>query len=644
MIYHVYQVLEQDAKRTRQTVDVSPAEARDSGLIKKYITVWHTDEEQKSDYSLLARAGEEFDLFEKEWARHHKDNPESKEVAPALVIQVEDGNGKKGSKQELSKTDLEKDIDVLMEKVPDLEEDQIAHCFQDGADKSFGRHTIRYVAPSDIEAATDIRVIFFKMSLTTGWDCPRAEVIFSHRGAKDETYIAQLLGRMVRTPLAYEVSSPEKLSGVTLFLPSYNQDTVTSVVDRLREDDPEGGVPANDVQIGNTLQMLHRSKDKSHQEVFTQIETLPAFKVERVPELKPVRRLLQLGDRLAIDGIDAKAKERYEKALFSSIEAELKKLQKDPERYKSIIDELDVIDIAGQTFAPNDGEQDVQEEKAKVETHSINIDDSFKLAGRKLSAGYQDKYLKQRAEADPKESVASIKKDFIAVVLDDISLTQIEDKAQVLCDKELEKFNAEINKTLSKDEISKYRAIRQQAAKPFPDPWTLPEGPIEAKKGAEVWEKHLFVTNDKEYSGTFTELEKAVLEADIPAKDCVGWLRNEDRKSWAFSLVYDLNGEKKNMYPDFLFFRKEGKHIVVDIVEPHTTSKSDSLSKAQGLAEFAAEHGDDYGRIEFIDFVGTGKNKKLARINLKDAKIQKRVKSIDTSDALADILAENISE
>ena len=44
--------------------------------------------------------------------------------------------------------------------------------------------------------------MFFKMALSTGWDCPRAEVMMSFRRAEDHTYIAQLLGRMVRTPLA----------------------------------------------------------------------------------------------------------------------------------------------------------------------------------------------------------------------------------------------------------------------------------------------------------------------------------------------------------------------------------------------------------------------------------------------------------
>ena len=48
--------------------------------------------------------------------------------------------------------------------------------------------------------------VLFKEALTTGWDCPRAEVMFSQRVAGDHTYIAQLIGRMVRTPLARRIA------------------------------------------------------------------------------------------------------------------------------------------------------------------------------------------------------------------------------------------------------------------------------------------------------------------------------------------------------------------------------------------------------------------------------------------------------
>lgn len=63
--------------------------------------------------------------------------------------------------------------------------------------------------------------------------------MMSFRRAEDATYIAQLLGRMVRTPLQCHVLVDDSLNDVRLFLPYFNQDTVQKVIDELQA--TEGG-------------------------------------------------------------------------------------------------------------------------------------------------------------------------------------------------------------------------------------------------------------------------------------------------------------------------------------------------------------------------------------------------------------------
>ena len=70
---------------------------------------------------------------------------------------------------------------------------------------------IHHVDASDIADNKKIRVVFFKENLSTGWDCPRAETMMSFRHAQDATYIAQLLGRMIRTPLQSHIKVDETL-------------------------------------------------------------------------------------------------------------------------------------------------------------------------------------------------------------------------------------------------------------------------------------------------------------------------------------------------------------------------------------------------------------------------------------------------
>src|SRR5690606_29724380 len=103
-----------------------------------------------------------------------------------------------------------------------------------------GERTVQYRAPERIEADPHARVVFFKNALTTGWDCPRAEVMLSLRSSDDFTNIAQLIGRMVRTPLAERVETPgadiDVLNSVALYLPHYDKTQVAKVVAALNSE------------------------------------------------------------------------------------------------------------------------------------------------------------------------------------------------------------------------------------------------------------------------------------------------------------------------------------------------------------------------------------------------------------------------
>lgn len=104
---------------------------------------------------------------------------------------------------------------------------------------------VRYEEPSNIADDRNIRVVFFKENLSTGWDCPRAETMMSFKHASDATYIAQLLGRMVRTPMQMHIQVDDVLNDVHLYLPYFNEDTVKDVVEALQS--TEGGDIPTDI-------------------------------------------------------------------------------------------------------------------------------------------------------------------------------------------------------------------------------------------------------------------------------------------------------------------------------------------------------------------------------------------------------------
>lgn len=69
--------------------------------------------------------------------------------------------------------------------------------------------------------------------------------MMSFRHATDATYIAQLLGRMIRTPMQMHIEVDEILNDVHLFLPYFNEVTVEKVVEELQNS--EGGEIPTDI-------------------------------------------------------------------------------------------------------------------------------------------------------------------------------------------------------------------------------------------------------------------------------------------------------------------------------------------------------------------------------------------------------------
>ncbi|MBC7820655.1 MAG: hypothetical protein IAG10_27535 [Planctomycetaceae bacterium] len=128
----------------------------------------------------------------------------------------------------------------------------------------------------------------------------------------------------------------------------------------------------------------------------------------------------------------------------------------------------------------------------------------------------------------------------------------------------------------------------------------------------------------------FNTAEEKVLDEEIGRDDVVAWLRNVDRKPWALCVPYDVDGEPRAMYPDFLVVRDEKGHLVVDLIDPHTISLADAPAKAAGLAKFAALHADKFGKIELILLDGTG----AKRLDLTDETIRNKVRGIKVAEQM----------
>ncbi len=165
---------------------------------------------------------------------------EDESVYPLLVIQTTD-------KFDEDNVDfLNQFLQVYAEVMGEpLDRNAVRHCFSGGC--TWG---IEEIAPERIEGSKQVRVVFFKAALNTGWDCPRAEMLISFRPAREKTSIVQLVGRMLRNPMGTQVENPKRdnVNNAYLFLQQFDRDIIQEIKDSYN-DKIRGGVKTKKERI-----------------------------------------------------------------------------------------------------------------------------------------------------------------------------------------------------------------------------------------------------------------------------------------------------------------------------------------------------------------------------------------------------------
>jgi type III restriction enzyme len=603
------------AARTRRGVDIPPNEPREAGLIKDCILISHTEDHQRTEWTLLAAACKEFRRMSEEWETYCKANNEKYIVRPVLVIQVEDA-GADGTETD-SRTSLDRIVTVVKEhSSPELNMLSFAHCLESGKTLKVGNTDIRDVEPHRIEHDELVRVVIFKMALTTGWDCPRAEVMMSFRKAEDATYIAQLVGRIVRTPLARRMEGNDLLNSVMLFLPYYNREQVQSVVDRLQAEGESGGSETGDARDFQTLKVA-----KGKEDLLAAYQALPTYTTQEGRRVAHIRRALRLALEFAKDGWETDAR-----TVRDGLRATL--IGIGDVRRKDAVFTNQMQGMSNVTYRMLRVENGVLKPDDPGEQRSLpvteqDVETVFSRSFVTLTEELAMSYVKARYDAEDENAVYwRCKLEAFLLSQDESVVSAVETEAQKLIEETLEKRKPEIAQ-LPTERRGAYRRIMQtsrdfRATEPsVPDPLR-----VKTDKDATAQADHLFVTDKGEFKAALNTWEASVLAAARKAPGFSGWLRNYARKPWSIAYTYtNSQGQTAPGYPDFVVFRKEEKHIVVDLLEPHHTAFSDSLVKSHGLCKFAEEHGDKFGRIEWIKIEGS----QIKRLNLNSPKVRAEV-------------------
>ena len=598
-------------QRTLQPVRVDNEAVRLSGLIKDKISIRHPKESQPGDSTLLSLAVESLRNYDELWAKYAKDQNEPA-VTPALVVQV---------KAKTSDAELRVILDALASEWNILDGKAIGHSFQEHSTLNLGARSVRYIAPQDIQDDPYLRVVLFKEALATGWDCPRAEVMFSFRTAQDYTYIAQLIGRMVRTPLARRISTDGFLNTVALYLPHYDDEQVAEVVKSLEQD--ESGFTSA-VEVDSVTCSRNPTVSPEVWKCFT---TIPSFTRPAKHHRNDVARLNALATLLVGNAIDPTAMDIARMHIVDTLKREAKRLGTALDAAATDLEELtyqiQTVDLAT---------HQVERETAKINVNSRNIEDLFRQAKRALGDSSAKWYWD--AICDEENLDADRAKIRVAALAQDPSVVAaLEEAAKTLVANWREQHNGAIL-DLNDAKRERFYNIWQQSKDPekidliLPTQVTAATKIIKRKGEQEMvtvvprYKKHVFSNGKQEFPATFTGWEADVLTAELTKPTLVGWYRNPTGGIAALAIPYEMSRVPRTMYPDFIFFHEIEDTIVIDIVDPHRPDSADTGPKWTGLAKYAK---DNAAVLRRVVAVIRNSDAKLISLDLKNSDVASRL-------------------
>ena len=620
-----------DAKgrTTFANVEVDPKLVRESGLLKDIILLDIPDETGKFDTVLVRRATQKLRESHQEWAAYAKQQESIKPVLPLMVLQVPNTP---------NPTELGRALDSIFQEWPELPESSVAHVLGEHINLTFGRHVVPHISPERVQESSSVRVLIAKEAISTGWDCPRAEVLVSFRASVDHTHITQLLGRMVRAPLARRIPGNDRLNSVDCLLPFFNKKTAYAVVDALMQGG--GDVPP----VGRILVNPREMKPNSavSQAVWEKLTSLPT---QTRPQrgAKPPIRLTALAHELVSDGFLADAGTKAHTAMHKMLDAFLAERREEFDNKRAC-----VLTVEGRTVVANLLKESTATQSFQLEADATVINDAFRRTARILSPDIARSYTKFVAAQKPgagddmEGALIEAREDLATLGLMENLQGLFDLAAKQLSDDWFSEYREQI-KHLPDGRREVYRQISALSREPEDLDLAKPASrwePTEEHKpdGTQtqlpVYEHHLLCDERGFFPAKLNDWESEVLEVEMNRERFRFWYRNPSYPSQdSLAVAYEDGTEARLARPDFLFFSEsQDGEITADIVDPHGTQLADSLPKLKGLARSAEKHGATFRRLEGV----AGAQGAVRKLNLKNPEVRKAIHAAQNAKELFD--------
>lgn len=688
--------LVKNSAATNRPVRVSPDEVRSSGLLKDRVIIYYPkDANEQKDMAVLQAATDEWLQKCLHWETFCREQHHWM-VKPVFVVQVLNGSG-----NALSETKLDDCLAKIEKRRGNkFVKGEVVHAFGDTKSAvTINGLEIPYVEPSKIQDDKQVKVVFFKETLSTGWDCPRAETMMSFRRYVDATAIAQLLGRMVRTPIHQRIMVDDMLNDVQLFLPHFDKKMVKKVVDELQNE--EGGELPTEV-IGDEIEhgtytvltakktarrvrpvdegptlfdqlfnntenpigtqtyqpadQRQRAQSKPKTPVvnpepidfeYDEIDrprivnfinnlALPSYQVRPYQQSNYLASLFALCRFLLISGLDVNAKENVICTIVERINEYISRL-KQSGKYKAAKEKIENFEMFATVYDAFGEQIKAEPVKNMFSETDVDIERQLRIAERQL--GNEGVAVAYGRKYDNPDRQSSYMTDVILFVCDEEQMNSLHAFAKTTYHQLNDRYRQRTTR-LSDALKTQYRNIVRDSAEVSEVPFFLGENIMfRNDEEGEEYSDHLFVN---EQTGTarikLNGWEKRVIEEERKREDYRCWYRNPSRGNDALALYHIYKGVKKQFYPDFLIIRREnGSDYILDILEPHDPGRDDNVSKAKSLAQYATEN-PSIGRAQLIRVVTTPTGEALRRLDFAaHSELREKAAVINTPDELENL-------
>jgi len=602
-------------------VAVDIDKVRASGLVKDEIGLEQPEEKGTYSTTLLRDAVRATRGFEERWATYCATAGEPV-VRPALVVQVPD----KATSSKLTEM-----VSVVDAEWPELGPSAVVHVFGEHEPVVLASRTVRWVHPESIQGDDDVRVVLAKEAISTGWDCPRAEVLYSERPASDATHIAQVIGRMVRQPLAHRIATDDVLNSVSFYLPLFDSKKLAAIKDELEGNGIDNGQHTIAPQVVRAPAVFGRNPALGP-EVFELIESLPSVPTPDV-HASPLRRAKNLVRHLADDGTGPALLSDAGKQLTKVLNARLDGLA--AERRHEV--DAGVTDlrtaIVRREGVTTTGDAGTAPTVRHLDTHAHDIDRDTRKIINSLREGIGQDYLRYRVDNAESEDPLDVRVEVAALLRIPEVVTAIEAAATTFVQEQLARFAVEIKNTTGAIRDA-YRKVQEQTAAPEVSTLELRDNEKTATKSGNgddlpTFPGHLYGDVDGQFPGALNDWEAEVINREIKRPSFVAWYRNPSRPTPnALRIAYrDDAGRWTSLQPDFVIVsRRDDGTLAASIVDPHGDHLADAKGKLRALADFAEVHGDRFVRIVSIARSSTGA---LRALDLLEAEVRESVRAFD---------------